>query len=44
MIRLQKRWMRSIRSNDANKGSIEPVRKAAMTLKQRALQLRFSRL
>lgn len=38
--RLLKRWRYSIKSDDANKGNIEPVRHSAELLRTRALKLR----
>lgn len=38
--RLLKRWRFSIKSEDATKGNIEPVRKSAELLRERALKLR----
>jgi hypothetical protein len=38
--RLLKRWRFSIKSDDATKGNIEPVRKSAQLLRDRALALR----
>lgn len=38
--RLLKRWRYSIKSDDANKGNIDPVRRSAELLRKRALQLR----
>lgn len=38
--RLQKRWRFSIKSDDIAKGNIEPVRKSALLLRERALRLR----